>query len=59
MTDDNKDESEKPTVRVVSNNLNVDKTRPIKFARTLAVAAAMLRAIAGSDGTAAALRNDL
>jgi hypothetical protein len=49
----------------VSDNPNVDKTRPIQFAkeeaeRTLAVAAAtMLRTIAGSDGAAAALRNDM
>lgn len=58
-------EPEKPTLKVVSDSPNVDKTRPIKFAkdeaeRTLAVAAAtMLRAIAGSDGAATALRNDL
>jgi hypothetical protein len=64
---DNRDgsEPEKPKLKVVSDNPNVDKTRPIKFAkdeaeRTLAVAAAtMLRAIAGSDGAAADLRNDM
>jgi hypothetical protein len=56
---------EKPSLKVVSDNPNVDKTRPIQFAkeeaeRTLAVAAAtMLRTIAGSDGAAAALRNDM
>jgi hypothetical protein len=58
-------EPERPSLKVVSDNPNVDKTRPIHFAkeeaeRTLAVAAAtMLRTIAGSDGAAAALRNDM
>ena len=66
MADDpDGNEPEKPTLKVVSDNPNVCKTRPIKFAkdeaeRTLALAAAtMLRAIAGSDGAAAALRNDM
>jgi hypothetical protein len=58
-------EPERPSLKVVSDNPSVDKTRPIQFAkeeaeRTLAVAAAtMLRTIAGSDGAAAALRNDM
>jgi hypothetical protein len=58
-------EPERPSLKVVSDNPKVDKTRPIQFAkeeaeRTLAVAAAtMLRTIAGSDGAAAALRNDM
>jgi hypothetical protein len=63
MADDDKEQ--KPRLKVVSDNPNIDKSRPIKFAkdeaeRTLAVAAAtMLRAIAGSDGAATALRNDM
>jgi hypothetical protein len=58
-------EPERPSLKVVSDNPNVDKTRPIHFAkdeaeRALAVAAAtMLRTIAGSDGAAAALRKDM
>jgi hypothetical protein len=58
-------EPERPSLKVVSDNPNVDKTRPIHFAkeeaeRTLVVAAAtMLRTIAGSEGAAAALRNDM
>jgi hypothetical protein len=62
--DDDRDQP-KQTLKVVSDNPNVDKTRPIKFAkdeaeRTLAVAAAtMLRTIAGSDGAAAELRRHM
>lgn len=58
-------EPERLSLKVVSDNPNVDKTRPIHFAkeeaeRALAVAAAtMLRTIAGSDGAAAALRSDM
>jgi hypothetical protein len=58
-------EPEKPSLKVVSDNPDVDKTRPIHFAkeeaeRTLVIAAAtMLRMIAGSDGAATALRNDM
>jgi hypothetical protein len=66
MADDQDgNEPEKPSLKVVSDNPNVDQTRPIRFAkkeaeRTLAAAAAtMLWTVAGSDGAAAALRNDM